>query len=400
MKKTMKQWLALVSAGVMTLSMASCSDLTGMLAGLTGGASVESIESVEDDTPIILKEVTTAKNVILMIGDGMGPEQILAGEVFKGEPLAMQGFPYQTMVETCSISSSITDSAAAATALATGVRTTNGKVGKNALDQDLETIVDIAHGLGKRTGVIATEEIYGATPMGFSGHSQSRDDKNTLMATAAESSNVNLFVSSSISASYQQKFIDGGYEQIKAIDDISQATGEKLYGSYAIDAKAEPMSASVGYGSFDRIVTEALEYLSQDEDGFFLMAEGSHIDHGGHNNDVCYMLEELIAFDYAVQAVLEWAKDRDDTVVIVTADHETGGFTFDSGTSHEKLVEVYEADGEGDCYEWTTTSHTGVDVNLFINGADIDFASYSFESSERIKNTDVFEIMKHLFTGE
>ena len=159
------------------------------------------------------------------------------------------------------------------------------------------------------------------------------------------------------------------------------------------------MSANGALGAFDRIVTEALDYLSQDEDGFFLMAEGSHIDHGGHNNDVCYMLEELLAFDDAVQAVLEWAKDREDTVVIVTADHETGGFTFDEKTSHKKLLKVYEADGEGDCYAWTTTSHTGVDVNLYINGADIDFASYSFGTNERIKNTDVFEIMKHLLTG-
>ena len=386
MKKTKKQWLALVSAGVMALSTSSCSTFAGLFG--------------EKDEPIILKNVTQAKNVILMIGDGMGPEQILAGEVFKGEPLTMQGFPYQTKVETCSMSSSITDSAAAATALATGVRTVNGKVGQNAREQDLETIVDIAHGLGKRTGVIATEEIYGATPMGFSGHASSREDKNTLVASAVASSNVNLFISSAISYAYQQEFLDGGYAQIKTIDEISEATGEKLYGSYAIDATAQSMSAEAGVGALDRIVTEALDYLSKDEDGFFLMTEGSHIDHGGHNNDLCYMLEELIAFDDAVQAVLEWAKDRDDTVVIVTADHETGGFTFDSGTSHEKLVEVYEADGEGDCYEWTTTSHTGVDVNLYINGADIDFANYSFENSERIKNTDVFQIMKYLLTGK
>lgn len=393
MKRTMKQWLALAAAGVMTLSMSSCSALTGLF----GGSSDVQIENSE---PIILKNVTQAKNVILMIGDGMGPQQILAGEVFKGKPLTMQGFPYKTTVETCSASSDVTDSAAAATALATGVRTVNGMVGQNAAGQNLETIVDIAHGLGKSTGVIATEEIYGATPMGFSGHASSRNDKNGLVTTAAADSNVNLFISSALAYTYQQKFIDGGYEQIKEVDDISEATGEKLYGSYLIEATAPSMSADGTSGALDRLVCEALDYLSKDEDGFFLMTEGSHIDHGGHNNDICYMLEELIAFDDAVQAVLEWAKDRDDTVVIVTADHETGGFMFDSGTPHEKLVETYEANGVGDCYEWTTTGHTGVDVNLYINGADIDFASYSFGTSERIKNTDVFQIMKYLLINE
>ena len=108
-----------------------------------------------------------AKNVILMIGDGMGPVQIKAGEIFKGEKLTLQGFPYMTTVETRSVSDAITDSAASSTAMATGKRTINGYVGKNPALEDLETIVDIAHNAGKRTGIIATEELYGATPMGF-----------------------------------------------------------------------------------------------------------------------------------------------------------------------------------------------------------------------------------------
>ena len=205
MKKTMKQWLALASAGVMTLSMASCSDLTGMLAGLMGGESVESIESVEDDSPIILKEVTTAKNVILMIGDGMGPNQIKAGELYRGEPLTMQQFPYMTTVETRSYNETVTDSAAAATALATGVRTNNGVIGKNPAGEDLETIVDIAASLGKRTGVITTEELYGATPMGFSGHAANRGETSTLLKSAAATSNVNFFASYMMKAACLEK---------------------------------------------------------------------------------------------------------------------------------------------------------------------------------------------------
>ena len=106
------------------------------------------------------------------------------------------------------------------------------------------------------------------------------------------------------------------------------------------------------------------------------------------------MLQELLSFDNAVKAVLEWAKDRNDTVVIVTADHETGGLFLEDDITHEDMLAAYE--GEKGAYAWTSTSHTSTDVNCYINGANIDFAQYSFGTAERIKNTDVFEIMKSL----
>ena len=160
------------------------------------------------------------------------------------------------------------------------------------------------------------------------------------------------------------------------------------------------MSAE-GAIAFDRVVYEALEYLSKDEDGFFLMAEGSHIDHGGHSNDISYMLRELLAFDDGVKAVLEWAKDRDDTVVIVTADHETGGLELYGDITEETLFELDETGYRTyKNFEWTTTGHSATDVYCFVNGADIDFASYSFGTDERIKNTDIFQIMKDLLEGK
>ena len=396
--KNIKKLLALLLVGVMsftTLSLTACNKSGDSGENETNQSSVE-----EASGPIILKNVTQAKNVILLIGDGMGPEQIKAGEHFKGEKLSMQNFPYMTQVETRSASDAVTDSAAAATALATGNRTTNGMVGMDAEGNTFETIVDIAHNLGKRTGIIATEELNGATPMGFSAHADARGKTSELLESAATSSNVNLFASYLIPAKYQNFFKDEGYEKLQIADDISESTSEKVFGSYLIPATYDSMAAEGGYVAFDRLVTEALEYLSKDEDGFFLMAEGSHIDHGGHENNICYMLEELIAFDNAVQAVLEWAKNRDDTVVIVTADHETGGLSLQEGTTHEEMQNTYDSNGQGTCYSWGTKGHTGVDVNLYINGANIDFSKYSFETKERIKNTDVFEIMKDLFVGE
>ena len=383
MKKIWQKLIPLALASAMSLSMISC-----------GG---------EKNDGIILKNVTQAKNVILLIGDGMGPEQVRAGELFKGEKLAMQKFPYRTMVQTRSVSG-LTDSAAAATALATGTRTSNGYVGRYVVPAtgettDLETIVDIAHGLGKRTGVIATEELYGATPMGFSAHSNSRGNTDELLSSAATSSNVNLFASYTIRESYQQVFIDAGYERITNADLISESIEDKIFGSYSILAEYEPMMVDDSFVAFDRLVTEALEYLSKDEDGFFLMAEGSHIDHGGHNNDIRYMLDELLAFDNMVAAVLEWAKDRDDTVVIVTADHETGGLTLEKDVTHKDMLDAYDK-GYGDYFLWSSSGHTNADVYLYVNGADIHFEEYSFKDKNRIKNTEVFEIMKSLMVGK
>jgi len=371
MKKNIQKWIALAMVGTTSLSLVACKPKT-----------------------IQLKEVTTAKNVILMIGDGMGPTQIEAGELYKGEKLTMQGFPYMTKVETRSANALVTDSAAAATALATGTRTKNSMVGRDTNGNDLTTIVDVASSLGKRTGVITTEEIYGATPMGFSGHSNSRDLQSELVKSAVASSNVNFFACNLLGEKYVNHFAEGGYETIEYAENISDATSEKVFGSYIIEPKAEEMWAKGAMVGFDRLVTEALEYLSQDEDGFFLMAEGAHIDHGGHNNDITYMLEELISFDNAVKAVLEWAKGRDDTVVIVTADHETGGLTLHDGVTHEDMLLAYEGERIG--YDWTTTGHTDTDVNFYVNGANINFAQYSFGTADRIKNTDVFEIMKAL----
>jgi alkaline phosphatase len=113
------------------------------------------------------------------------------------------------------------------------------------------------------------------------------------------------------------------------------------------------------------------------------------------------MLEELLAFDDAVKAVLKWAKGRDDTVVIVTADHETGGLELANSVTHEQVVELFEENGRlGEGISWTTTGHSATDVNCYINGADINFANYSFCTADRIKNTDVFEIMKSLLLGQ
>ena len=327
------------------------------------------------------------KNVILLIGDGMGPNQIKAGEIVKGEPLFMQGIPQATSVETCSASDTVTDSAAAATAMSTGTLTNNGRVGIDPNGNQLETIVDIAKRQGKSTGIITTEELTGATPMGFSSHSLNRGNSTELVAEAVASSNVDLFAGYTYSSAlYPQMYVDAGYELIADVDAISDSTARKIFGNYDIFAESPSMFADKSSAAFDRVVIEAIEWLSKNENGFFLMAEGAHIDHGGHNNDIDYMLSELYAFDDTVKAVVSWASNRNDTVVIITADHETGGLMFRNTATKENFFEKYW---------WKTTGHTATSVNLYFYGNTIDFAELSFIGKENlIKNTDVFNLMK------
>lgn len=345
---------------------------------------------------IKLDEVEDVKNIILLIGDGMGPEQIRAGALYKKEDLYFQGFPYKVEVDTTSYGGVLTDSAAASTAMATGTLTTNGHVGKNVNGDDLQTIVDFAYSLGKRTGVITTEELYGATPMGFSGHSLSRTNSEELIASAAQTSNINLFASSIMKNKYRDILLSNGYCEIENVDDISNSTEDKIFGIYNIEATADINNSSRYSLALGKLVEESLDYLANDKDGFFLMAEGAHIDHGGHENDINYMLRELIAFDDAVKVAVEWASKRKDTVVIVTADHETGGLVLKDGVNEDNLLESDDALLYKNFY-WTTTGHTTTRVNFYVNGANINFSNYYLEGQNYIKNIQIFNIIKDLF---
>lgn len=360
-------------------------------------ASCETI----DPSQAIVRDNSKIKNVILLIGDGMGPNQIKAGELYKEGKLFMQTLKQNTKVETISYYGDTTDSAAAATALATGTRTVNGQVGIDVNGNDLKTLVDIAHEQGKRTGIITTEELYGATPMGFSGHAMNRGSSEILMETAASTGNVNLFASYSFPGNkwyLVDEFTNNGYEFIINPADISESEAEKIIGNYKILAGVESMTLDEMCASFDGVVSEALEYLAKDEDGFFLMAEGAHIDHGGHNNDIMYMLTELLAFDDMVKYVVNWASKRDDTLVMITADHETGGLELNKEAGYGQLFD--QGDFGFANYMWTSTGHTSTDVNLYAFGADIDFTKYSsFGVKARIRNTDVFKIANAFLTG-
>ena len=370
-----------------------------------GNTGDDSSTSVEPGGKVVLN-ATEVKNVILFIGDGMGPEQVKFGEMMKEEKLSFQEFPYFTTMDTTSSDGlggyTTTDSAAAATAMATGVLTTNGRVGYGPeRDVPLETIMDVAQGLGKRTGVITTEGLNGATPMGFSSHAVDRNLWRNLLEEAANTSEINFFASDATED--LNYFSKAGYSVLSGLDmyDVAKED-EKVYFNMKIKAGVEEDNEM--YETFHETVTTALDFLSQDEDGFMLMAEGAHIDHGGHNNDINYMVEELLAFDQGVEAALEWARGRTDTVIIVTADHETGDLHLRDGITkfnYRDMTTVNGFDYETLYYYWGSTGHSDANVGFYVNGKDVKFHRYSqFSDATLIKNTDVFSIVKDLLENK
>lgn len=296
-------------------------------------------------------------NVILMIGDGMGFNHIKAAEAEYGRLFFANEADYAGEVTTFSRNVfGPTDSAAAATALATGHKTDNGHVGQYR-GKDLKSTTEIAVELGMSTGIIATEGVDGATPAGFSAHTASRNNLDEIIKDQL-TSGVNLyFGSNAVRYAPMKAEISKSYAYVDNIADIPTA-GDKIFAAFeeiplVADGASKP--------SLAMLATMAIDILSQNENGFFLMIEESHIDKCSHDNDLSGALEHVKAYDNAVKAVVDYAEKLGNTIVIVTADHETGGLQY-NGESKDEL-----SDGM-----YTKGSHTSANVPFFVFG-DIDY---------------------------
>ncbi|WP_303881436.1 alkaline phosphatase [Acetomicrobium mobile] len=243
------------------------------------------------------------KNIILMIGDGMGFPQLTLGRLAKGS-LGIEECPVGGAMTTHPLPSSgvITDSAAAGTALATGYKTDNGIISQTPEGKALYTVLENARDKGKATGLVTTTRITHATPAVFAAHIDDRDNENAI-AEQLVNADVNVFL-------------------------------EGSHMSYELDrdVKKEP--------SIAEMTKAALEILSKDQEGFFLMVEGGRIDHASHANDTPTTMTDMMAFDEAVKAALDFAKMDGNTLVIVTADHATGGLSIGMGEEQWAKPEV------------------------------------------------------------
>lgn len=298
---------------------------------------------------IAQSEPPAVRNVILMIGDGMGLPIVgaaeLASQTQRGRSLTLTRL-YQEgamgLAFTGSANSMITDSAAAATTLATGVKTKNGYIGMGPDDQDLLTVSEAAMQSGKRVGLVTTTRVSHATPAAFSALQNDRDEENAI-AEQQLKSGVDLLLGGG-ARHYLPRNIAGskrkddrdlvseawnkGYHVVRTRHELLEAKGDKLLGLFNMDH----LSYQVDHPkdtepSLAEMTSKALQVLDRNPKGFFLMVEGGKIDHALHSNDGAAAIGELLAFDDAIAKAWEYQKQHPDTLLVVTSDHDTGGFT-------------------------------------------------------------------------
>jgi alkaline phosphatase len=277
------------------------------------------------------------KNIILFIGDGMGPAQVTAGKITKGM-LEMERCPVTGLVTTWSADELVTDSAAAGTAMATGVKTKNGMISQDPDGNRLETVLEFAEQKGKSSGLVVNCAVTHATPASFASHVPSRKQYEDIADQLAASDvdvlfggGLKHFGSESLAVLQKKMPVAKTTEEFRAI-----GTPEK---AAALLYPEHPPYAAERMVSLPELTAKALEILSQDEDGFFLMVEGSQIDWAGHKNDGTNVVSEVVDFDNAVGVGLDFAEKNGDTLVIITADHETGGFGLLGGSIENKTVD-------------------------------------------------------------
>ena len=296
------------------------------------------------------------KNVILLIGDGMGENSLEWTKEAQGVSLFMDTLPYQGYSKTDSLSG-LTDSAAGATALSCGLRTFNSNLcecassvyGRGVKYFDYLNVSEVAKSLGKRAGVVTSDLNTGATPAGFSAHTfrRSEDQEITDQQLAGDLDLIWAAASGLVTpercAAENWLFADS-LAAVQALPADARSFAALPAGIEYADADA-PLSV---------LTSLAIAQLDNDA-GFFLMVEGAHIDKNNHSNNADGMMRALVEFDKAVENAVAFAKQDGNTIVIVTADHETGGVARDEATG---------------AFAYTTGDHTRADVPLRVFGSD------------------------------
>ena len=320
----------------------SLSLLRSSLLALTvcsAGSTAQVAPPVPPARPVTLDERPAARpgqprNVVLMIADGFGPASATMAAAATGAPLALDGILVGS-VETSATDSRVTDSAAGATAYACGLKTYNGAIGVDAQRRPCRTVVEAAEAAGLATGLVATSRITHATPASFAAHVESRADEAEIARQLA-ASGVDVLVGGGLG------LFPDSLRQSMAAAGWTVATDRAGYDALATTPAAALLAPSHLAYEIDRDETDqpslaelsvrALDLLAASPDGaaqgFFLMIEGSRIDHAGHANDPAAHLGDILAYDQAVAAVLAWAAADGQTLVVSTADHETGGMTL------------------------------------------------------------------------
>lgn len=308
--------------------------------------------SVRTTTTAHVDAASKPKKIIFLIGDGMGLSQVSSAIYYQDRTSSFERFPFVGLINTSSAKQKITDSAAGATAFSAGKKTYNGAIGVDENAAPLTLITEQLKAQGLSNGLIATSSITHATPASFFAKADQRK-KEELIASQMHTSAIDFFAGGGLQFFNARKdgknFLDSLAANNFSIDTI--AIKNKLTFNdktrYAFPLAANAMPPAVDRGNFlADATTSALEFLNQDKDGFFLMVEGSQIDWAGHSNHAEYLVSEMLDFDKTIGLALDFARKDGETLVLVTADHETGGFTLSaSGGDYNVLSPTFSTGG-------------------------------------------------------
>lgn len=325
------------------------------------------------------------KNVILLIGDGMGPEQVKAAGMYAhGTPgkLSFEQFPHQGEIMTYSADNPVTDSAAGGTAIATGVKVNNGVISMAIPGdgQPLKTVLEKYQAAGKSAGLVTTTEMTHATPAAFGAHQQGRSQQAEIAQQYLNTTRPEVLLGGGGAGISPKAAESAGYtvvtnrQQMQALDTetVTRVSGQFGRGHLPYESR--------GVGDLPHLremAKTALNILDNDPDGLFLMIEGGRIDHAGHENHLQRNVMETLQFAETVAEVVKWAENNPDTLIIVTADHETGG------------LKVLKNNGQGEFPQvsWSSHDHTAANVGIYGWGINSDQVSGTME------NTDVFYLL-------
>lgn len=345
MKQTMKKMIAIAA-----------------LAGITLTSGVAQTALAQDDVNTEVNQPAKVKNVIFLIGDGMGPSYMTAYRYFKDNPAtkAVEKTAFDAYLVGAQTtypdddSENITDSASAATAMSGGVKTYNAAIAVDNDKSNVKTVLEQAKENGKSTGLVATSEITHATPAAFGAHDPSRknmagiaDDYFDEMINGKHKVDVLLgggkdyFVRKD--RNLTEEFKKAGYSYVTDRNGLLNNNSNQLLGLFAPGGLDKDIDRTSKTPSLQEMTSAAIKRLDQNDKGFFLMVEGSQIDWAGHDNDVVGAMSEMGDFEKAYQAAIDFAKKDGETLVVATADHSTGGMTLGAGGEYNFKVESLKA---------------------------------------------------------
>ena len=323
------------------------------------------------------------KNIILLIGDGMGLAPASMMQIENDyKPTIFDRAENVALIKTYSTDNRVTDSAAAGTALATGHKTNNTYVGVLPDGTAVESLMDVAKAKGKATGVAVTIYLQHATPAAFYAHSTSRHD-NALITRQLATSSLDVAIGGGMAEfmklygteeGVRDALADNGFDLVRTMDELGSNSGTKRVMALLADWE-------VGADSGDYLAEatrEAIRLLEQrdNDKGFALMVEGSLIDGMCHGNDAQAAKREMESFMKAMEVAVEYAERNEGTLVIATADHETGGLSIVSSNSDFNLSE------QGVEYRWGTDGHSAQMVPAYLYGAGAERLNGIMENSE------------------